>query len=233
MLALLLALLLCAPAQALAQCTCPAPARTIAVSGTGEVSLPPTVGSTTLYVEVTAPSAAKALAQVSAATNQVLEAVKPRLSGPDRLTTEDYDLSPIYEHPERGKPRLVGYRGVSRLRLEVAGPKRLGELLDLAVASGATGLSGITFSNPETAEAKRSAAALALKDARALAERVAAEARVKLGRLLSASTTAEEGPRPYRDYGVMAAAEAAPPPIEPGALKVRASVSAVYEISSD
>jgi len=205
---------------------CP-PARTIEVEGVGEVALAPTVGRANLQVEANAPSAAKALEKVSAATSHVMAALKPKLAAADRLTTAAYDLFPLYEQ-EDGQATLTGYRATARLALEVSGPKRLGELLDAAVSSGATGVSGVDFDNPKADEARRDAAAAALKAARALAERLAAEAGVKLGRLLSLSTSPQPAPGPLR-YRAALAAEAAPP-IEPGELKVRASVSAVYEI---
>lgn len=226
---LLFVLLWCQPGQALAGCACPSAARTIAVSGSGEVMLAATVGEAYLQVETQAASAAKALGQTAGAAGRVMEALKTRLAAGDELSTEGYELFPVHEYPERGKTRLAGYRAVARLRLKVLGPKRLGELLDLAVASGATGLSGVAFTNPGVAEAQREAAALALREARALAERLAAEAKVTLGPLVSLSTQTSEPPRPWRQRVALAAAEAAPP-IEPGALGVRSEVQAVYAL---
>ncbi len=230
---LVLALLLCLPVQALAQPPlCPPQPRLIEVEGQGEVALAPTVGEATLSVESTAQTAAKALGQVSAATERVLEALKRKAAAEDRITTEGYDLFPLYEY-EKGKARreatLVGYRARSRLSLKVAGPKRLGEMLDVAVGAGATGVSGLGFSNPALGDARRQAAALALKDARRLAEHLGAEAGVRAGRLLSVSAVPEMGPRPVRFRGAVATPEAAPP-VEPGELQVRATVVAVYDI---
>ncbi len=238
MLALALVLLLCWPAAGLAAPAeanpCPPPApRLLSVEGSGEVSLAPSAGEAALSVEVTAPTATKALGQVSEATQRVLAALKGKLGPADRATTEGYDLFPLYDMSREGRgQRLTGYRAVSRLRLAVAErPERLGELLDAAVQGGASGLSEVRFTNPGLPEARRQAAAAALKEARALAERLAEAAGVRVGRLVSVSAgEAGGGPQPlrYRAAGMMAA-EAAPP-MEPGELRVRATVSAVYEI---
>jgi uncharacterized protein YggE len=205
----------------------PAP-RTIEVSAEGEAALTPSVGAAGLTVEATARSASKALTQVAAATSKVLDALKEKLGKEGRATTQDYDLFPLYEE-EEGRTHLTGYRAVARLRVEVAGTKRLGEVLDAAVNAGASGISGIDFSSPDTSEARRQAAASALKDARRMAERLAAEGGVKLGRLLSVTTGMAPVPQPLRFRAAAMSAEAAPP-IEPGELKVRVGLTAVYEI---
>ena len=69
---------------------CP-PARTIEVEGVGEVALAPTVGRANLQVEANAPSAAKALEKMSAATSHVMAALKPK--GCWLCAGGDYDLA--------------------------------------------------------------------------------------------------------------------------------------------
>ncbi|MFH0810633.1 MAG: SIMPL domain-containing protein [Pseudomonadota bacterium] len=226
-------LLMCWPSWATAQpAECPADCRclprSIEVYGEGEVALSPNVGVAELSVDATAAAAADALTRVAEATNRVLTALRPKMTEADRLTTEAYDLFPLYEHAERGAGTLTGYRSRATLHLEVAGTDRLGQLLDTATKAGATGISEVSFRNPGAPEARKEAAATALRDAHAMAERLAAAAGVRLGALLNVSVqpSGEEFPPPFRLRAAGATGTA--PPIEPGELKVRARVSASY-----
>jgi len=204
-------------------------ARTMEVSGQGLVKLAPTEAQVSLAAESTATKAADALEANATRTSRLMSALKPMLAEDESLTASGYELEPVYDSDKMGRSRLAGYRAVSRLTLKVKRLKELGGLIDAAVLNGANHIGGLYFGNPGTDEARKDASALALGDARALAERLAAAGGVKLGRLVRVQ--AHEGyiPGPPRPVYEMAAARVSTP-IEPGELEVRSQVTAVWEI---
>jgi len=104
--------------------------------------------------------------------------------------------------------------------------ERVGELLEIAGASGATSLGGVRFDLKDRSKLEREALRLAVADARGKAEAIAAGA----GRTIDRIVRIEEqgvsgGPVPvmFRREAQMTAAVA--PPIEAGQTELRAQVT--------
>lgn len=108
---------------------------------------------------------------------------------------------------------------------------RLGEVLQAATEHGANEVWGISFDIDEPEPLRKKARQLAMQDARAKAEALAALAGVTLGRPVSIRETGSEMPRPVARRAV--SLEAAGVPVERGALTVTERVEVVYEIGKD
>jgi uncharacterized protein len=104
---------------------------------------------------------------------------------------------------------------------------RVGEILDLAVGSGATTVSGVRFDLKDRSAAEREALKRAVADARGRAEAAASGAGVSIDRVLRIEEQRgfAQDPRPLMMKRESMVADAAATPIAPGELDVRALVT--------
>ncbi len=207
----------------------------ISVSGRGEYSGSPDLAVIGFAVETTAPEAAKAMAENADKSQSVAVALKGAISGADRIATTGYSLDPVYDHRrERGSnepPSITGYVARNQVRVETAKTDGVGKLIDLAAKAGANRISGLHFTLKNQDEARAQALQLAAADAARQAKTIAAALGVRLGAVLHA-TTSQPGtiePRAFRG-AAMAMESHAPTPIDPGEVRVEASIHVTYAI---
>ncbi|MGH7458208.1 MAG: SIMPL domain-containing protein [Longimicrobiaceae bacterium] len=213
----------------------PTDARTIQVTGAGEVRVAPDLALVSFAVETRAESAREAGEENARRMERVIRALVA--AGVDRtdLETSGYRVYPVYARPSRGQePRVEGYRVTNQVTLRTGQLDELGRYIDQALGAGANRMHGIRFElddqHAASVEALRRAAERAAVSARALATTLG----VRLGQLRHASTSVSRPVFPYaramaRD--LMAAAEAAPEtPIEPEEQTVTATVNVIFDI---
>lgn len=230
----LIAFVFCLPLRAAADEA--APRRTIAVSGEGEVKVAPDLAVVSFAVETTAPAAGAAVAENARKSTALADAIKEQIGSNGKVSTTRYSLDPVYEQRERGStpapPRITGYVARNEVRAETRAIDSVGKLIDTATKAGANRVAGLEFTLEQRAPAQNDALQRAGQDARRQAEAAAAALGVKLGRVLSASTTSGPVVVP-RPFGRMAAAmaETGPPtPVEAGDVTVNATLQVTYEI---
>ena len=104
---------------------------------------------------------------------------------------------------------------------------KLGEVLDVAVGAGATSVSGIRFDLKDRASAEQAALQRAVADARAQADTAAQAAGMKVERVVRIEVQREASMPPPRPMMAMRAemAVSAEPPIAPGELEIKATVT--------
>lgn len=103
-------------------------------------------------------------------------------------TTASYNIGPNYERRDRGEPVREGYVAHTVLRVQLAKLNDVGQVIDAALASGATGVEGVMFESSVVLEARRGALADAAAAARADAEVLAKAMGGTLGPLISTAT---------------------------------------------
>lgn len=202
-----------------------APAPYIEVAGSAEVKVAPDLARLDFGVTTRAESAAVAARENAARMQSVLDAVRKALGADARIGTGTYSLRSEFNAPRDGTPpRVTGYVASNIVRLETRELGRVGELVDIATGAGANQVQRIAFDLADPSAARRQALREAVLDARAEAQAIAAALDVSLGPVRSVIEQ-ETGPiRPFTQDAVMMRAEAAPTPIEPGMISVRASV---------
>jgi uncharacterized protein YggE len=122
---------------------------------------------------------------------------------------------------------LRGYVARNTVEVRVDDVARAGEVLDAAVGSGATSVSGVRFDLKDRSGAEREALRLAVADARARATAAASGAGLRVERVIRIEeqrVTIPE-PRPMPLVRTMAAQAEAVTPITPGELEVRSTVT--------
>jgi len=203
--------------------------QTIAVSGTGTASAPPTLAVVDIGVEVVDSSVATARA--AAATDMAAVVASLRESGvaDTRISTITYTINPEYDHGA-GR-RFVGYRVVNTVAAQIEDIDAVGDILDAATGAGGEHVvvRALRFQHQDPAGLEAEARTHAWDDTRNKARQLAELAGVVLGRVVAISEQPHQGgaPVPLRAMAVAAAGGA---PIETGELAVTVSIHAEFEI---
>jgi uncharacterized protein YggE len=222
------------PGTALAQEPAPEPTRQIHVNADASVRRAPDRAVVQLAVESVGETARAATDANAEAMAGVLAALR-RLDIPsERIQTLRIELQPQYDRRrDAAEPRIVGYRALNQVVVRVDDLGAVGPVVDAAVSAGANRVTGIQFELAEPESAYHEALRLAIAKARAEAEVVAAALDESLGPPISVSTGGFHVPQPMMRDVALRAAEAMPaPPVEPGEMEVRASVSITYRLGS-
>jgi len=196
--------------------------------GEGLVRAAPDRATVTLAAEARAKSPREAQRQNAQAMTAVQQAFRGAGLAEAALRTLAYELQPEFDYAS-GKQTLRGYLARNSIEVRLDDIGRVGEIIDLAVGSGATSVGDIRFELADRAVREREALRLAVVDARARAEAMAAG----LGRSLAAVVRVEEqgaaeAPPPMPRVMAMRAeamAAPAPPPVSPGEIELRARVT--------
>jgi hypothetical protein len=211
----LLALLLLVPASATAQ------ERTITVTGTATQEVPNDTAGLGFQVAKERGSRAAALHIVSIRLQGVIAAVQgtPGVGAGD-VTTRQISIRKVI----RGKRAL--YKASEGISVILHQPDRAGEMVNAAIAAGATGTSGPSFFPGDPELAYNNTLIAAFDQAKAKASALATRAGATLGPAISIEEGSEVVPnRPTaRSKG-----EAEPaPPVKPGTSTVTATVRVVF-----
>jgi uncharacterized protein len=223
----IMAVLTAAPAAAQQKPEAPAEGPVIVTTGEGVVKLAPD----RVWVSIAAESRARNPREAQRANADAMTAVQARLKGTglpaDAIRTSAYDLQPEFDYAN-GKQTLRDYVARNAIEVRVDDITRIGEILEVAVGSGATSVSGVRFDLKDRTATEREALKRAVADARSHAEAAASGAGVAIGGVLriEEQRTPVQQPRPVMMMmRSEAAADAAQPPITPGELEVRAVVT--------
>src|SRR5688572_9121057 len=227
----MLAFLLClAPTGAFAQQVPPAtPAEPqVTVSGEGLVQAVPDRAWITVSAESRASNPREAQKRNTEAMTPVLEKLKAAGVPADAIRTIAYDVQ--YEWDFVNNKRVGrGYVARNTIEVRVDTVDRVGEYLEIAVASGATSLGGLRFDLKDRAKLEREALRLAVADARAKAEAAVAGAGRSIDRIIRIDEAGGGGgPVPMPRLAMMrevASDAAAAPPISAGQTEIRANVT--------
>jgi hypothetical protein len=200
--------------------------RTVSVSATGSVAAEPDMAHVTAGVVAEADTAKEAIARNSAAMAKVVSGLKGAGIAAKDLQTTSLNVEPRYTQAKDGKAATIsGYRVSNQVRLTVRDVKKLGDVLDQAIAAGANQINRISFDIANAETIKDEARKQAMANARRRAELYVAAAGVKLGPVVRISeAVSEASPR----ESVAPRAMAASIPIEAGTRVLEVEVHVTY-----
>ena len=198
----------------------------VVTTGEGLVQAVPDRAWINISAESRASTAREAQKRNTDAMTPVLAKLKSSGVAADAIRTIVYDVQYEWDFVN-GKRVGKGYVARNTVEVRVDSVDRVGEYLELAVASGATSLGGVRFDLKDRAKLEREALRLAVADARSKADAAAAGAGRTVERIVRIEEGGIEGgpvpPRPFMRAEVAVAA--APPPIETGQTEIRARVT--------
>lgn len=217
-----------------------APTNAISVSGVGEaVAVPDTAEFTFSIIE----EGATAAAVRDAATKKegdAIKALKEKGIEDKDIKTVAYELAPKYEwkqvgcvrYPCESKQVQVGFALNQSVRVKVRDLDKAGEMLEALTSKGVQSVGGLTFTIDDEDKIKSEARKVAIENARAKADKLAADLGVTLVRIVGFS---EDGnyPMPYYEAAVSADTRTmvkSTPVVPAGENQVTSNVTITYEI---
>jgi uncharacterized protein YggE len=187
------------------------------------------------WVTIAAESRAKTPAEVQKLNADAMSAVMQKIKGmglpAEAVRTAAYELRPEFDYANN-RQTLRGYVARNAVEVRVDDLPKLGEVLDVAVTAGATSVSGIRFDLKDRASAEQMALQRAVADARAQADTAAQAAGMKVERVVRLEVHRDASMPPPRPMVAMRAemAMSAEPPMAPGELEIKATVTLTASI---
>lgn len=202
----------------------------IRVTSEAAVSAKPDQVQLDIGVTTRAPQSEAAATQNAQQLESVLRALRKVLGAGADVKTISYSLQPNYHYPPQGgQPTIEGYTASNVVRITLDDLARIGKVIDAATGAGANQVQRLQFKLKDEQAVRTQALREAAVKARSQADALAAALGVKITRILSA---VESTPIVYPVHDVMLArAEAAATPIEPGTIEMRATVTLTVEIA--
>lgn len=203
------------------------PAESVVITtGEGVVLAVPDRAWITISAESRATTAREAQRRNVDAMRPVQDALRAAKVPADAIRTAGYDLQQEWDFV-KDKRVSRGYVARNTIDVRVDDVTRVGELLELAVGTGATSVSGLRFDLRDRGRLEREALRMAVSEARMKAEAAAAGAGRTIDRILRVE---EQGASAPPVPMVMArqlavSADAGAPPILAGQIEVRAAVT--------
>jgi len=205
------------------------PQRSIVTTGQGETQVTPDRAAIRVTVETRASTAAEAAAENARRSRATQDSLRTAGVAASQISTAGYSVSPEYRYERATGQRIVGYVAHNTIRVETKQLDHVGALIDAAMAGGANTIGDVEFSSSNSDEARRTALVSAVQQARADADAMARAAGGTLGALEQLSVTPMGMYRPVMlAKAQVAAADAAPTPIEPGELTMNMTVTATW-----
>ena len=183
-----------------------------------------------VWITIAAESRAKGPKEAQRANADAMKAVLDKLKGlglaGDAIRTSGYDLQPQFDYVG-GRQTLRDYVARNSVEVRVDDVARAGDVLDAAVGSGATSVSGVRFDLKDRSVVERDALRKAVTDARARADAAASGAGMKVDRVvrIEEQRVMLPEPRPMMMARQSMTADAGSPPIVAGEIEVRVMVT--------
>jgi uncharacterized protein YggE len=208
-------------------------AASITVPGQGTVRVVPDVADLRLGVVSTRPTATEARAAAAATMQAVLDAITA--AGLERrdLRTTLVGLDAVRDYSSERGPTVTGYQLTNAVEATIRAIDAVGGVIDAALAAGATSMDGLSFRPADPTAALAEARRLAVADARARAETLAAEAGVRLGpvvAIVEGGALPPGPPRPVAAFRAKAEMDVATP-VEAGTSELTIAVTVSFAIA--
>ena len=222
----MLACVLLTPALASAQQTAVREEPLVVTSGEGIVQAVPDRAWITITAESRGSSPREAQRRNTEAMAPVQDKLRAAGIPADAIRTVGYDLQQEWDFVNNRRVSR-GYVARNTIDVRVDAIDRVGELLELAVGTGATSVGGIRFDLKDRGKLEREALRLAVADARARADAAASGAGRSIDRVLRIEEHGVSGPPIVMARTMVAreAAQADSPPISAGQMELRAQVT--------
>jgi hypothetical protein len=199
----------------------------IRVTGEATVTANPDQAKIDIGVVTQAESAGAASAQNATRVDAVLAALKKTLGQRAEIKTISYSVNPNYRYPrEGGAPTITGYTATNTLQVTLNELSLVGKVIDTAVQFGANSIQRLQFTLKDDSALQAQALTEATGKAKTKAQTIASALGVNIVQILEADETVSSAvARVFGLAEARAAGVAAPTPVEPGAITIRATVT--------
>lgn len=208
---------------------------TVSVSGHGSVDVVPDTAQVTIGVDVTLPTLEEAQAESSMQSTAIIDAITGAGVDSADVQTSNYSVYVVRNYDQSGNPsEITGYQISNQVNVTIRDVDAVSDVLAAAIGAGANNIWGISFFVDDQDAAASEARVLAVEDARAKAEELAAASGLSLGRVLAIAEGTMSPQLPLQ-YGRADAqmAMGSGPPIEAGTNQVSVDVQMVFELVAE
>jgi uncharacterized protein YggE len=205
----------------------------IRVTGEVTLSVEPDHSQIDLGVVTQASTAKEASDANATKLDAVLKAMKAVVGAGGKIETTSYSIHPNYHRPQgRAEATIASYTATNVVRASGVAIDATGALIDAAIGAGANNVERLEFTvdDPQTHQSR--ALDAAAKQARAKADTLAAALELQILGILSVTEGSPTMVRPYAARAAMMQAEAAPTPVEAGAVDIYASVTLIVAVGA-
>lgn len=205
----------------------------ISVTGTGTVIVSPDLAILVVGVEARRDTVAQAREDAAGAMERIVEVLEASGIAEKDIKTQSLSIRPLYSFRTE-TPQLDGFQVTNIVRVKIRDLENVGSVIDQVVGAGGdlTRIQSIGFSVDDPAPLQVNMRALAVEDALAKAQQLAALTGVALGRPIS--IVEDGGGGPVFDMVVrslsFAEADSGPTSISPGEIDMSLNVSIVFAI---
>lgn len=202
------------------------------VTGTGEASGVPDSAQFIVGVTKTGTTVDETQNQVNQAANKITSELKKLGINKKDIKTTDYTVNPTIDYTS-GKQNTTGYSVSVNIQVTLKDAANASKALDTATANGANVVNGVTFTlnDEEKTKLEDDARAIAIKNAKEQATKIANQSGIRLGKLINVSVNPGSSPIMFDK---MAAAPVglgggSPTELQAGENKVSVTVTLSYE----
>lgn len=203
--------------------------RTVAVNGSGTVTLSPDMATVNIGVVAQAAEAQDATDESSATIAKITTALSEFGIAESDIKTSNFSIYPMQNYNDDGEIASVTYRVENTVTVTVRDLENLGDILDAVIGAGANTIYGVQFDLADRESAYAQAVEIAMQNAKERAQLMADAAGAQLGELQSASTYLGGGggiSMAYAQDAEMAAGSRVP--VSPGDMEISVEVNVVY-----
>ena len=209
-----------------------AQSRNVTAIGSASVFASPDQVAISVTVSTLGTSAQDAASKNADRVNTLLGALQKLIDGNGELKTTSYYISPNYLYPSNGgTPTITGYTANSTVEATLRQISLAGPVIDTSAQSGATTISGLSFSLRDSELQRLQALKMATQQARAHADAMASAA----GRTLGAVSFLQEGAvvrmLPINTLAPVGAGGAGATPVQSGLIEVQAAVTLTADLN--
>ncbi|MDD3520201.1 MAG: SIMPL domain-containing protein [Actinomycetota bacterium] len=209
--------------------------KTIVVSSESVLKTVPNLVNIIVAVITEKPSSAESVNENTIAAQGVISAISNLGISDIKIETQGFNLNPLYNYVENMPPSIYAYRTVSSLKITTESLEKIGDIIAIAIESGANEISSINYDLSESLkkETKSRALSIAVKDADLKAEAIAEAMAADIVEIFSVNEKGTSFTNPVyymkkEGYGEAMAADVASPEILPQEIEVRSEVEVVY-----
>lgn len=212
------------------------PRPSILVTGSSEISVAPNQAVARFGMTAQNSRASAAQSKVNEVIQKAIDAIQKTGVNRQSIHTASISLTPIYSDKflSSGGSKVSGFRADNVIEVTIDDLKLIGEIIDAAINAGANEVQGVYFRLKDDRAQRHDALALASQEARAKAETIARSLGIPLGNVIEVDESSTRYPRPMQSGGPafmgMARKEMAPTPVEPGQIRIEATVTIRYQI---
>jgi len=212
--------------------------RTLTVNGTGEVNAAPDQAFVRLGTTVQADEAAAAQTSVNEVMQKALSQIEKAGISKRAIRTSGLTLAPVYaplKSGTAGEQKIVGYRASNVIEATVEDIKLVGTVIDAGLTAGANRLEGVSFGLKDDLPQRNMALTKAVHEAEMKARTMARALDVSLGPVREVIESGVQVFRQEQFAGrarMMVADGAMQTPVEPGEIRVQATVTIHYDLGS-